>query len=227
MMLAACPISAQAATLKTENGIKYILSDSGESKAYTGWLRKSGKKYYYKDGIMKKYCWLHANGKRTYFLQKDGSMAVGKVIISGKEYEFDNNGRLISAWKVFVNQKELEFDSSEAPFIEGNTLMIPVYKTAEALGYKVSFDETSETVTINDDYIQKATLTNGSDTAVFEKHLKVIDMSREITLAVPMKIIGGCAYVPSDFFIEFFNDVIVGEDTIEIAPNMNEFDNFE
>ena len=98
---------------------------------------------------------------------------------------------------------------------------------SRTLGYKVSFDETSETVTINDDYIQKATLTNGSDTAVFEGHLKVIDMSREITLAVPMKIIGGCAYVPSDFFIEFFNDVIVGEDTIEIAPNMKELDVFE
>lgn len=224
MMLAACPISAQAATLKTENGIKYVQSDSGETKAYTGWFKKSGKRYYCKDGVVKKNCWLRVNGKRTYFLQKDGSMAVGKVKISGREYEFDQNGRLVSAWKVIVNEKTLDIDSSEAPFKEGDVLMIPVRETAEALGYKVSIDEASGTVVIDDDYIQKATLTNGSDTAVFEGHLKVIDMSREVTLSVPMKVISGCAYVPSDFFIEFFNDVTVGEDTVEIAPSMAELE---
>lgn len=126
-----------------------------------------------------------------------------KYILSDSGKSKAYTGRLISAWKVFVNQKELGFDSSEAPFIEGNTLMIPVYKTAEALGYKVSFDETSETVTINDDYIQKATLTNGSDTAVFEGHLKVIDMSREITLAVPMNIKQDTIRVTQQFYPTF------------------------
>lgn len=223
MMLAAMPISAEAVTLKTENGIKYVQNDSGETKTYTGWIKKSGKRYYYKDGVMKKNCWLRVNGKRTYFLEKDGSMAVGKVKISGKEYEFGENGKLISNWKVIVNGNTLDLDSN-APYEDGDTLMIPVCELAEALGYKVSFDADNGTVVIDDDYIQKATLTSGSDTAVFEGHLKIIDMSREVTLSKPMKICGDCPYVPSDFFEEFFNDVIIGKDSVEISPSMMELD---
>lgn len=223
MMLAAMPISAGAVTLKTENGIKYVQNDSGEVKTYTGWFRSSGKRYYCKDGVVKKNCWVRVNGKRTYFLQEDGSMAVGKVKISGKEYEFGENGRLISNWKVIVNGNTLDLGGN-APYKDGDTLMIPVCEAAEALGYKVSFDADSGTVVVDDDYIQKATLTSVSDTAVFEGHLKIIDMSREVTLSKPMKICGSCPYVPSEFFEEFFNDVIIGMDSVEILPSMMELD---
>lgn len=225
MMLAAIPISAEAVTLKTKNGIKYVQNDSGETKTYTGWVKKSGKRYYYKDGVMKKNCWLRVKGKRTYFMQKDGSMAVGKVKISGKEYELGENGKLISNWKVIVNGNTLDLGSN-APYEEGDTLMIPVCEVAKALGYKVSFDADNRTVVIDDDYIQKSTLTSGSDTAVFEGHLKIIDMSREVTLSKPMKICGNCPYVSSEFFEEFFNDVIIGEDSVEISPSMVEMDAF-
>lgn len=95
-VIAVCPLSAEASTLKTEDGVKYIQYDNGETKPYTGWTKKSGKRYYYKNGIMKKSCWLKSNGKRTYFLRKDGSMAIGKVTISGIEYEFDSTGHLIT-----------------------------------------------------------------------------------------------------------------------------------
>lgn len=223
MMLAAMPIFAEAVTLKTENGIKYVQNDSGEIKTYTGWVKKSGKRYYYKDGMMKKNCWLRVNGKRTYFLQKDGSMAVGKVKVSGKEYEFGENGKLISGWKVVVNGNSLDLGSN-APYKDGETLMIPVCEVARVLGYKVSFDADNGTVVIDDDYIQKSTLTSGSDTAFFEGHLKIIDMSREVTLSKPMKICGNCPYVSSEFFEEFFNDVTVGENSVEISPSMVEPD---
>lgn len=226
VMLAVMPFSAEAVTLKTENGIKYVQNDSGETKTYTGWAKKSGKRYYYKDGVMKKNCWLRVNGKRTYFLQKDGSMAVGKVKISGREYEFGKNGKLISNWKVIVNGSTLDLDSSNAPYEDGDTLMIPVCEAAKALGYKVSVDTDNGTVVIDDDYIQKATLTSGSDTAVFEGHLKIINMSREVTLSKPMKICGDCPYVSSEFFEEFFNDVTVGENSVEISPSMVEIDGF-
>lgn len=219
-MLAMCPFSAEAVTLKTENGLKYVQTDSGELKAYTGWFRKSDKKYYFKDGAMKKNCWLRVNGKRTYFLRKDGSAAVGKLKISGKEYEFDGNGRLISNWSIIVNGKNISLDSTEMPYEENGVLMIPVCKVAEMLGYSADLDEKSGTVTVDDDYIQRATLTNGSDTAVFKGHLKVITMDREVTLSAPMKICGKCPFVPADLFEEFFNDVVVGENTVEISPSM-------
>ena len=44
--IAACPLSAEASTLKTEDGIRYIQYDSGEAKPYTGWTAKAGKRYY-------------------------------------------------------------------------------------------------------------------------------------------------------------------------------------
>lgn len=94
-VIAACPISTCAHTLKTEDGIKYIRYDSGETEPYTGWTKKSGKRYYYKNGIMKSNCWLRSKGERTYFLEKDGSMTIGKATISGIEYEFDSTGHLI------------------------------------------------------------------------------------------------------------------------------------
>ena len=81
--------------MQTVDGIKYIRYDNGETKAYTGWTKKSGDRYYYKNGIMKKNCWLKSNGKRAYFLKKDGTMTVGKITVSGVEYEFDKQGRLV------------------------------------------------------------------------------------------------------------------------------------
>jgi hypothetical protein len=97
-VLAMCPISAEASTLKTEDGVKYIQYDNGDTQVYTGWAKSTstGKRYYYKNGVMKKSCWLNVKGKHKYFLRKDGSLAVGKVTISGVEYEFDEKGALVT-----------------------------------------------------------------------------------------------------------------------------------
>lgn len=224
VMLGTCPMSAEAVTLQTDNGIKYISCDNGDTKPYTGWSTMSGKKYYYKNGIMKKSCWLTVGGKRTYFLRKDGSLATGKVTISGREYDFGEDGRLILDMKISVNGSVLKLDASAAPYEEGDTLMLPICPTAEALGYKVSLDEDSGTVTVDDEYIQKVTLTDGSDTAVFEGRLKVINMSRETTLSKPVKIFGGQAYAPAELFEEFFNDVITQGDTVYISPSTVELE---
>ena len=93
--IAVCPILSEASTLKTADGIRYIVYDNGETKPYTGWTTKSGKRYYYKNGVMKKSCWLNSNGQKKYFLTSDGSAAVGKVTVSGIEYEFDDKGIII------------------------------------------------------------------------------------------------------------------------------------
>jgi len=77
------------------NGIRYRFDENGVCKGkYSGWVKKSDKYYYYKNGEIKKNCWLKVNGKRTYYLTSDGSMAVGNIKISGKAYSFDKNGKL-------------------------------------------------------------------------------------------------------------------------------------
>lgn len=111
-----CSLPAEASALKTENGIKYIQYDNGETTPYTGWTKKAGRRYYYKNGIMKRNCWLKSNGKRAYFLKKDGSMAVGKVTVSGIEYEFDNTGHLITdEFGISINTSDI---TSEGMTIE-------------------------------------------------------------------------------------------------------------
>ena len=102
--------------------------------------------------------------------------------------------------------------------------MIPLRKTAEALGYRVEWDAETGNITVDDDYIQGAHLHSGTAKAVFTGHLKVIDMSREVENAVETVIYEGYTYVPADFFEEFFNDVVVDGMSVSVAPETVELD---
>ena len=102
-----------------------------------------------------------------------------------------------------VNGNELTLDDLPAePYVEGETVM----------------------VTVDDDYIQKATLKNRSCEAVFEGHLKVINMSRTIENARETVVRDGYTYVPLEFFREFLNETIVENGVISVSPQMCELD---
>lgn len=102
------------------------------------------------------------------------------------------------------------------PYYEGDTLMVPLRKIAEALGYQVGWDAKSGAITVEDRYVQKATLFNGRDMVVFEGKLQIINMSREVQNAVKTTIHDGYTYVPLAFFDEFFNDTAVEGTTITV-----------
>lgn len=108
------------------------------------------------------------------------------------------------------------------PYYEDGVLMVPLRLIAEGLGYRVGWDAETGAITVDDDYIQKATLYNGTAEVVFESHLKAIDMSRTIDNAVPTVIHDGYTYVPLAFFTEFLNDVSEEDGTILVAPSMCE-----
>ncbi len=79
----------------TIGGIRYKFSSDGVCTGkYTGWVKRSGKYYYYKNGEMLKSQWLKVKGKNTYYLSADGSRAVGETEISGKTYTFGENGKV-------------------------------------------------------------------------------------------------------------------------------------
>ncbi len=126
-------------------------------------------------------------------------------------------------WEIIVNGTPINLNG-HYPYKENGIVMVPIYETSKALGYKVSQSSDGDTLTIDDEYIQKAVLTNGSDTAAFEGNLKVIDMTREITLSVPITVYDDCAYAPAELFMEFFNDVTVYENSITIAPSKSKLD---
>ena len=106
------------------------------------------------------------------------------------------------------------------PYYEGESLMVPLRKISEALGYKVTWDSDSGKITVDDDYIQKASLSEGTSEAVFEGRLKVINMSRTVENSAKTVIHGGYTYVPLDFFKEFMNDTEVDGKTINVSPSM-------
>lgn len=123
-------------------------------------------------------------------------------------------------YTIVVNGQIIDLsDLPVSPYKEGTTVMVPLRKIGEALGYKVDFDPKTNAITIDDEYIQKAILFDGTTTVVFEGRLKVINMSREIENQVPTVIHDGCAYVPLEFFAEFFNDTVIDGSNITIAPS--------
>ena len=127
------------------------------------------------------------------------------------------------AYTIIVNEQALDLsDLPIAPYKEGDTMMVPLRKIGEALGYKVGWNSETKLITIEDYYIQKATLVNGTTSVIFEGKLQVINMSREIENAVPTVIHNGYTYVPLEFFQEFFNDTSIEGTTITIAPSKSE-----
>ena len=126
-------------------------------------------------------------------------------------------------YAIVVNEQILNLDDLPiAPYREGDTIMVPLRKIGEALGYTVGWDAESGAITMEDNYIQKATLYHGTAAAVFDGKLKVIDMSRKIENTVQTMVHNGYTYVPLEFFQEFFNDTAVDGNTITIAPSMSE-----
>ena len=108
LTMSCVPVNAYASTLAERDGLKYLVSDSGTESLYSGWTKKGGDRYYYKNGVMKKNCWITSKGVRKYFLQADGKAATGKVTIQGVEYEFDENGALVpDAWGLTLTAKDV------------------------------------------------------------------------------------------------------------------------
>ena len=131
----------------------------------------------------------------------------------------------IAAYTIIVNDQTLDLsDLPLAPYKEGDTVMVPLRKIGEALGYKVDWDSETGAISIDDEYIQKATLFNGTATVIFEGRLQVINLSRETENSVKTVIHSGYTYVPMEFFEEFFNDVAAEDMTIKIAPSKSEID---
>lgn len=119
LTMSCVPVNAYADTLAERDGLKYLVSDSGTESLYSGWTKKGGDRYYYKNGVMKKNCWITSKGVRKYFLQADGKAATGKVTIQGVEYEFDENGALVpDAWGLTLTAKDVTPTSCTVVFTQ-------------------------------------------------------------------------------------------------------------
>ena len=126
----------------------------------------------------------------------------------------------VQPYTIIVSEQTVDLsDLPRAPYREGETVMVPLRKIGEALGYTVDWDAQTGAITIDDEYIQKATLYNGLEKAVFEGYLQIINMSREVENSAKTVVYDGYTYVPLEFFQEFLNDTAVEGSKITIAPS--------
>ena len=123
-------------------------------------------------------------------------------------------------YSLTVNGQDTGLSDLPVPIYEKDgSVMVPLRKIGQALGYKADWDEKTGDIIIDDGYIQKAVLHDGSENVEFIGRLKVINMSREIQNSVPTEIHGGCTYVALEFFREFFNDTSFDGTNINVEPS--------
>lgn len=136
-----------------------------------------------------------------------------------------NEASASTDYTISVNGKELDLSELPlAPYMDGDTLMVPLRLIGEALGYTVGYDTETGDITIDDDYIQSATLHNGDATVEFYGRLKIINLSREVENSRLTVIHNGYTYVPLKFFCEFFNDTSVDGGAVSISTSFCELD---
>lgn len=150
--------------------------------------------------------------------------AIALIFLSVSVFAAEGSGaETAPGYTIIAGEQVLDLtDLPQVPYQEGTTIMVPLRKIAEALGYQVGWDPETGAITVEDTYVQKATLFHGTERVVFEGKLQIIDMSREINNAVKTVIHKGYTYVPLEFFDEFFNDTAFDGTTITVSPSMSE-----
>lgn len=125
------------------------------------------------------------------------------------------------AYTLTVNGKAIQTSKPELmPFEHKGTVLVPLRATAESLGYKVSWIAADKAIRVEDS-IQSVIVKESSTLAKFTGKLKVINLTQDVELAVPVQSRKGITYVPASFFEPFFNEVVVKEGNVSISAQMS------
>lgn len=151
----------------------------------------------------------------TNIPEANGKIKFGTETVSDDALKADP-----SKIKLLANGKEVTL--SKPMYFEENTLMVPLRAASEALGYTVGWDAETGAITVEDEYIQKATLYNGSNEVTFKGKEKMVTMDRKVENTKATVIHDGTTFVPIGFFTEFTNDVNVNAQTAHIAAQKAE-----
>ncbi|MBU5353383.1 copper amine oxidase N-terminal domain-containing protein [Paenibacillus barcinonensis] len=124
-------------------------------------------------------------------------------------------------YSLMVNGRVVEVKRAEQmPYEQKGTVMVPLRATAESLGYKVSWIAADKAIRVEDS-IQSVIVKDGSTQAKFTGKLKVINLTHDVELPVPVQSKKGVTYVPASFFEPFFNEVVVKEGNVSISAQMS------
>lgn len=93
----AAALVAQAPEMAAQAKTEVTITKASKKKI--GLKAEKGGYYYYKNGKKVKSCWITVK-KKTYYMTKNGSAAIGWTKISGKAYYFDEKGVMVKNKKV-------------------------------------------------------------------------------------------------------------------------------
>ena len=163
----------------------------------------------------------YASTDKVVIAEQAEPVDLGDLVVSPPEegVPFDPAFAVDPEFDLTVNDKELA--KSDLPYYDGDTLMVPLRKISEALGYNVGWDAETGEITI-DAHTQTATLFSRTKEINIEGKLKAINLNRKIENAKETIITNGCTFVPVEFFKEFMNDVTVDGTKITVAAQKAE-----
>ena len=116
--------------------------------------------------------------------------AICVVTIAGAMYASANKVSAAAsepAYTLTVNGKAIQTSKPELmPFEHKGTVLVPLRATAESLGYEVSWIAADKAIRV-EDRIQSVVVKNGSALAKFTGKLKVVNLTQDIELTVPVQ----------------------------------------
>ena len=109
----------------------------------------------------------------------------------------------IAYYTVQVNGQDLDLDGTNI-YTKGTTILVPLRKSAEALGFTLTWNPTTKSTDLDNGTI-KTSITVGSNSYAYTSS-KAIGMSAPTTLGSAPMIIGGNTYIPVTLYNILYND---------------------
>lgn len=126
-----------------------------------------------------------------------------------------------AAYHLVVNKETVDTSDLPAPaHMKDGVLMVPLRRTAEALGYTVTWDDVAKQTRV-DMSIAYMYFTPGMTEYERIGTLKVININHLYDFKGTPELIEGVLYVPAEVFTAFYNDVSVAGNVLSISPQVS------
>lgn len=126
-----------------------------------------------------------------------------------------------AAYRLIVSGKAVDTSDLPAPVHnKEGVVMVPLRRTAESLGYTVTWDEAAQRTRVD---MSIAYMDFAPAMKDYERigKLKHININYLYDFGAPPELIEGVLYVPADVFTAFYNDVSVEGNAVSILPQVS------
>ena len=126
-----------------------------------------------------------------------------------------------AAYHLLVQGRAVDTSDLPAPaHNKDGVVMVPLRRTAEALGYTVMWDKDTNQTRL-DMSIAYMYFSPGMKDYERMGKLKVININHIYEFGAPPELIEGVLYVPAEVFTAFYNDVSIAGNEVTILPQVS------